>query len=83
MLNQRRIRRITIRKLDHPLLAADVDKRLGTSTAHGGTRGDQSLLRLRHSLVVLHLANELLNLIGIRERRQRTQSPRQIFRWRG
>ena len=78
MLARRVVCRLAVGKLDHPLIARYVDQSFGASAAHGRARGNQSLLRLRNGFVVLHLANELLNLIGVSQRRQGSQSPRQV-----
>jgi len=54
-------------KLDDPLLARNLDQRFGSSAAHGQAWREQALLRRRDRLVVLHFADQLLELIRILE----------------
>src|SRR5581483_7743782 len=63
MLYQGSIRRLTIGEFDDPLLTGDVEKRLRSRAPHGDTRRDKPLLLRRHRLVLLHFANELVNLV--------------------
>jgi len=78
VLDQRGVGRLAIRKLDDPLLAALVEERLGPRAAHRGAGRHESSEFGRNRLVGLHFADELVDLVGLLQRRQWSEAPRQV-----
>ena len=79
VLDEWGVRRFAVRELHDPLLGVDFEQRFRPRAAERHAGRDQTLLRGRHRFVRLDLAHELVNLVGICERRQRAEPAWQVL----